>query len=115
MAGYSRKDIARGLREQGNLEAALSVLLDFTPSVADPEIGSGSAAPAGGPSVAGPGPDGPLIEQLVALPEAELRKVKLTHAQAKSLTGKEVASIRELPGGVELIAGTMAALKPAGA
>jgi hypothetical protein len=28
MAGFSRKDIARSLRENGNLEAALAVLLD---------------------------------------------------------------------------------------
>jgi hypothetical protein len=46
----SRKEIARSLREAGNHEAALAVLLDFTPranGTADND-GEGAAAPAAG-------------------------------------------------------------------
>lgn len=52
MPNPSRKEIARSLREAGNHEAALAVLLDFTPRVGgtagDDDEGAPPAAPAAG-------------------------------------------------------------------
>jgi hypothetical protein len=93
----SRKEIARSLREAGNPEAALAVLLDFTPRANGTADNDGEGAPPAAPAN--------------GLAQDANGEPVLTHAQLKSLSGPEMERLMFVtPGGKALVDRSMKAL-----
>jgi len=81
MSNPSRKQIARTLREQGNVEAALAVMLDYKPTAGAAVDDDEGAAP----------PADPTAPQT------------LTQAEMKAMTMDQAERLQSTPEGVKLL------------